>query len=322
MIMKNVTKFAVVAACVLMASNAMAQEPNEKGNITTEVQFNPFANSFNTFKLEGLKARYFLTDVDAVRVNLGFNVDKNTMTENGSLNDRFEGVTNYSVGSSELATKTTETTFRIGVGYERHLVQRDRISLYAGAEIGYEGIFRSGEQTYTENGERLVTYGTTTTVAKYSESHNVSYDKMMPAGNYLPGDASTGQPSMSGKFNEHNFFASVFTGIDFQVYKGIYIGTEFGIRFTTGDNRASGSWTQNYSSTNVSTSGSTVNTTTTQWSYSSASGVCEGLRTNSVSGSTPTETKIQNAYTGSEYTASSTNLKIYIEPALRLGWRF
>lgn len=320
--MKKTITLAMIAACSLVSTNALAQYTPEKGTVTTEVQFNPFGQNRNHFSLDGLKFRYFLTDKDALRINLNLDVDNNTTTDKNIQNNKFDEVTNWNTLSSELETKTTETTFKIGVGYERHLLQDGRIDLYAGGELGYEGIFRSGEQTYTSNQESFSS-GYTATTSSRTVSNKVTYENMIPTTTALPTTTPGGStPTVAGRKNESNFFASVFTGIDFYLYEGLYIGTEFGIRFSTGTAPVNGTWKQDYSMSQKTTTGSTVNTQKTNWSYNSETGILKGLTTNSTSGATPSENKINEAYRVDDYESSNSRLRVYIEPCLRLGWRF
>lgn len=316
--MKNFMKVAAIAALAFVSTNAMAQYSPEAGDISTEVKFNPFKSTGSTFSLEGLKFRYFLTNQDAIRLNVNFGINNNTTTDKGVKNDKFDGQTSSDVYTSETETKSNTTTFKIGLGYERHFFQEGRIDLYAGAELGYDGTFYSGEQNYTMNRTTSNTVGTTTTTTTTTTTHNVKYEKMLPGGG-LPGDPTTGAaPTAGGTTNQNSFYGAVFTGIDFYIYKGLYVGTELGIKFTTGTNPVNGTWTQDYARTTVNTSGTTSTTTTRNWTYNSETGVCTGKQT--VTGAA--DTNLNYAYGATDYSTSRTTLGIYIEPAFRLGWKF
>lgn len=316
--MKNFMKVAAIAALAFVSTNAMAQYSPEAGDISTEVQFNPFNSNTQTFGLKGLKFRYFLTNQDAIRLNLNFNIDNNTTTTKGALNDKFDGVTSSTIRNSELETKTTATTFKVGLGYERHFFQQNRIDLYAGGELGYEGIFRSGEQNYSMTSTASNTTGGVTTTTNRTVTQNVKFENMMPTATTLVGDATAGQPTPGASFNRNSFYAQIFTGIDFYIYKGLYVGTEFGIKFATGSNPVNGTFTQDYSSTVVNTTGTTTTTTTRNWNYNSETGVCAGKQTTTGAA----DTNINVAYTAQDHSASSTSIGLYIEPAFRLGWKF
>lgn len=74
-------KFILAAALVAaMAPAAVAQDEfaPEKGDFGVELQFNPFSNDYTTFRDSeyGLTGRYFITNKDAIRLNIGFGVHK------------------------------------------------------------------------------------------------------------------------------------------------------------------------------------------------------------------------------------------------------
>ena len=57
-------KFLISAALVAaIAAPAVAQNEYapEKGEFSVELQFNPFSNNFETFKIDQIKGRYFFT---------------------------------------------------------------------------------------------------------------------------------------------------------------------------------------------------------------------------------------------------------------------
>ena len=322
--MKKLTMLAL-AAMMLFTTDAMAQFASQKGDISTEVKFNPFSDDFKTFSLEGLKVRYFVTDVDAVRLNVDFGMDKNTYTDKNSFNSQFDGATSYTIRNNETETKTTATTLKVGLGYERHLINDGRLNIYAGAEVGYIAKFYSAEQKFTETGTMVSTVAPgTTSTTNYTTSRTVTYEKMMPTGANpaLPGDPTAAAPSLTGtRLNSNAIYAGIFTGVDFDIYKGIYVGTEFGIRFQTGKSSNNGTYTDSYSRNSTTNTAGAVSTSNTKWEYSSETGRCTGNTLTNVGGAI-TDTPLNFAYGANDYTASDTSVKVFIEPALRLGWRF
>lgn len=154
-------KLLIAAIAVLGFTTANAQYVAEKGDIQTSVEFRPFNNgNKEMFENVGINASYFLTDKDAIRVNLDFGSDS------GKQND----------------VKNSQFDFGFGVGYENHFKTYDRIDLFAG--IGADFATRS---------------------CKY-DGHK-----------------------SEGGFTE--FGVGVFTGINFYVYKKLYIGTEIGLKY-------------------------------------------------------------------------------------------
>ena len=109
-------KFILAAALVAaMAPAAVAQDEfaPEKGDFGVELQFNPFSNDYTTFRDSeyGLTGRYFITNKDAIRLNIGFGVHKDID------NTDFETSENNYV---TLHNNTRRSNFNINLGYERH----------------------------------------------------------------------------------------------------------------------------------------------------------------------------------------------------------
>ena len=59
----------------------------------------------------------------------------------------------------------------------------------------------------------------------------------------------------------------------------------------------------------------------TDWNYNSETGILSG-NVVTVAGTTTTENKIETAAPAIDRESKSTGLNFYIEPALRLGWKF
>lgn len=95
-------------------------------------------------------------------------------------------------------------TFNLDLGYEYHFGLSKRVDLYAGASLGIAKYFASGK--WEIDGIK-------------GSSSNTTY--LLDSG---------GNNEMRGAFG---FGVSIFTGIDFYVYKGLYVGTELGLNITT-----------------------------------------------------------------------------------------
>lgn len=91
----------------------------------------------------------------------------------------------------DLWTKTTNSNFSINLGYEKHFFNYKRVDLYAGVGLGFK-------------------------LNRIKETQNLGNDRKTVTSNY--GDS----------YNE--LVAKAFTGIDFYVYKGLYVGAEFGVK--------------------------------------------------------------------------------------------
>lgn len=222
------------ASIVAIAANAQAQSEYapEQGDFSVEIQFNPFANDFNTFKVDQLKGRWFMTDKDALRIGIGFGIDTNKQTPDQNNNKNWN--------------KNRTGNFSINLGYERNVFNYKRINLYAGAGLGF-----AMQNTCSTN---------------HSD---------------LNGEAREVKQYNQGSWND--FTVQAFTGIDFFVYKGLYLGAEFGLKLGVrnipapyskgGINPQTGNWSDDYEFNKGGTSNSFL-------------------------------------------------LKTYAEPAIRLGWQF
>lgn len=187
-------KFILAAALVAaMAPAAVAQDEfaPEKGDICVEVQFNPFSNDYKTFDQGefGLTGRYFITNKDAIRLNIGFGVHKDINNVDAQdVNDNW--VT--------LHHNTRKSNFNINLGYERHLVTKGRLDLYAGGQLGI------GFNSFGKTDEEF-------------ESDGKTIEK-------------TWTNSDGQNYGSTNYMFGIFTGVDFYVYKGLYVGAELGVK--------------------------------------------------------------------------------------------
>ncbi len=154
-------------------------------------------------------------------------------------------------------SKSTTGNFSIDLGYERNFFNYKRINLYAGAGLGYA--FQSVSET------------------SHAEQHYDDYD--------IIANGESHNVNSNGDRAYHEFNVKAFTGIDFFVYKGLFIGAEFGVKFA-------GQILPAYYSS------SDIHSTQTPDIYASSK-----------------ESDKQDK-------ATSFSLKTYIEPAIRLGWAF
>ena len=290
-------KLLVLLAVCAGVTTATAQELPKKGSIVTEIGFTPFKSSGETFKLNDamLKFRYFVTDKDVVRLKLGVGIDNNT-TDNATFTHP-QDLSGYNVQVVDNSTKTTnkKSDIQIMLGYERHFAPTGRFDVYAGAEIGFEWNNRSGS---VEENELTTRYSNSKLDYTEQSARNTDYTDMTP----------------DGELSSHAFKGGVFAGLDFYIYKGLYIGTELGISFTSGKS-PNGYYSYNESS--VTTNSSGVVTYAQNKSYSGDTGLTTTNTT--INNNTTTTISAQQASTTER---SATKLKLYVEPAIRLGWKF
>lgn len=246
----------LTVALLGVACSSFAQYKPEAKSISTEVQFNPFDQNGRTFRLDGLKVRYFITEKDAVRVKVGLNLDR----------DKFSSSSDYSDPSSssvfDTISKSTVGDFNLNIGYERHFDVAKRLSLYVGGSLGFNRHFASSKSTSTHN------YNGDIYSMEYKSRNGI------PA---IDGDGLFFRNKGSWRFD-----AAVFTGLDFYVYKGLYLGTELGLGLQT-SKQGKAKMTKSDTSNGI--------TTTTDIPDTSS---C----------------------------LSDTSFGFYIEPTLRLGWTF
>lgn len=189
--MKNV-KCLLVAGLILFVGNTSAESRRQKvGIFGTEVQFTPFGHDDDDYSLNSLKFRYFMTDKDALRLKIGFGVES-LKYEDDELGGNLE--------------KGRLGDLSVDLGYERHFKVAKRLSLYAGVQVGVYKHFASAKVEYTED------------LGNGSHTYQVVYKNCVPTS-----EGNVGERAHVG------VAASVFTGLDFYVYKGLYLGTEVGI---------------------------------------------------------------------------------------------
>lgn len=135
---------------------------------------------------------------------------------------------NKSLDDDNLWGKETNSNFSINLGYEKHFFNYKRVDLYAGAGLGFN----------------LKKNSTTTS---------------------LGNDKKTVTNNAKGTYNE--FAVKAFTGIDFYVYKGLYVGAELGIKIGVknfpgtvikGGVNESGNWSNSYEASKAPGSSSFV----------------------------------------------------------------
>lgn len=260
-------KLIFAAFAVLASSSVVAQDYPGEGDISTEIQFNPFSADFNTFRLNGakLKGTYFLSEVDGIRFGLGFGYDRKSNRADLSIPQRDSYTTQssfdyamdvYNLRKDDYQSKAN-TNFALSVGYERHFKTVDRLDLYVGGEISF-GITAMNSYSETNNYENAYNNG----------SYSYIKDKWID--------------TQSTKSNNVQIGAGLFTGVNYYVYKSLYLGAELGLSLGySGDGNKHSKWTTG--NPNASKK--------------------EG----------ETETFVRN---------NTFSAKVYCDPSLHLGWTF
>lgn len=315
------TMCALALTSSMYAQTGLQKEDLKVGNNNLEVTFNPFASDSKTFKLNSgaLKYRRFFGD-NALRVNLGLGVNNDILTNTVSSPDKPDDNTPssqstiYKQSSTVInKTKTNEIRFKLTAGYERHLDLNRRMSMYFGGEIGYEGARNTTTIDDTKNNSNIT--------QTWNSSSNAYYTSSESSNNYT---------STTKQRNDNGFNALVlgaFTGIDFYVYKNLYVGLELGLEFNHRSyllpcetSFASNSIviSKEYDS-NGKAYVNTKNTITVEEKDSKT--VTTTTFNDYITNDSRTET--QTAYSDIESNSRATNeFKIDVNPALRFGWRF
>jgi hypothetical protein len=129
--MKKIFLFMSLAIVAVTGANAQKQEGGEKN---LEVQFTPLGTS--PIGMNGIRARFFLSESMAVRVGLGLNNQKTTTVREQQITiDGSDEDTKPDVVIPELYDTQKNSGFSFNVGVEKHFAGTDRLSPYAGAFI-------------------------------------------------------------------------------------------------------------------------------------------------------------------------------------------
>jgi len=260
------------------------------GILALEWNFNPFDYESKPVKVAEIRARMFLDAKNAVRFGVGVGFDNNTDETSNVLNTKGTSTdTDYYISDSRTKITNNALTLKLSLGYEYHFANTGRLDFYGGLSGGYLGRFYSGtEEVSNTNTEVSYSAGSESNVTTLLYE-NTDFDKRNSDGN---------------KYNEHGIFATVFTGIDFYVYKKLYIGAELGITYNMGKT-VNGNYTK-ITGTRKSLNGTAYEDYSEK--YSSETGI-----TTTSSGST--------TYGTVEDHSGKYN-KVYIEPSIRIGWMF
>ena len=214
-----------------------------KGNFTTEMQLSLFSTnamvhyddddetvsylSTGPLSLSGLRLRYAFNEKLALRFNVGFDFGHNTDKKN--LDDTIRNGTysmNVTMGTS--TNKSRYTGFVIAPGIEYHFGNWERMSVYVGGEVMFGMRMTNGiselnqtienfQRDWSTGNDDLIFAGSETTVSKLTTKNCIYNDSP-----YYSSHKQTGIMT---------FGAAVFMGMDFYVYKGLYLGAELGLGY-------------------------------------------------------------------------------------------
>jgi hypothetical protein len=294
--MKKVLVFILIMSG--FAVLAQAQYKPEKGNFTTELQFSLFNInakvdyddevtdiSTGPFSMPGLRFRYFFSEKLALRATLGFDFGHDKVVKN--LDETIDNYYYYKdITTGEYTAKNRYNTFSIAPGLEYHFGKWERMSLYVGGEL-FLGVTTSKstieEKLMTLRYEMPYYYGD-----EYVFIETIETEKSIEAKN-----CKRGYDGYGNKYVQNaplSFGVNALFGMDFYIYKGLYMGAEFGLGYTY-NTYLKGSYTEN----------STIITT--------PNGGMPDIEEKSI------DQKAEDKIT-------SGNFSVRYNPMIRLGWKF
>ena len=234
---KALLTLALAALSCTFVANAQEQAKKTDGiGLAFEIQTVPNLTGANWFQMDAIRARYTLGNGDNVRLNLGFdrNFDNGKgisavpVREDYATDDAFNTAMEYYEHNLNDFDKNTWGHFTVGLGYEHFFVKDGLLRPYAGCEFNLRWNFAKGHSfnEYDVVSGTDVTWYTTDIVTR-----GRAFD-----------------PTTATPYNKSFVWGlGVFTGVDFYLYKGLYIGAELNlgvnfeymgdvVRTTTNDN--------------------------------------------------------------------------------------
>jgi len=216
---------------------AQTQYKFEKGNVSTELQLSLFSFSakidyddetFNystgPFSMPGLRLRCALTEKLLLRTTVGLDFGHNTIKKN--LDDSLRWYYPYDpypliviTGTSTDKNKYTE--YSIALGLEYHLGNWERISVYLGGELFFGQRITNGTAELDQRAEYF--------------SYNWADELVQVMVRETTNSLTTKNCKVDGSDYIQNgmmsFGINLVTGMDFFIYKGLYVGAELGLGY-------------------------------------------------------------------------------------------
>ncbi|MCL2131107.1 MAG: hypothetical protein FWH36_01430 [Lentimicrobiaceae bacterium] len=236
--------FIVMLAFAGKVGVAQTEYKLEKGNVTTELQLSLFNtggkmvfdedgdfeyidySTSGPLSLSGFRLRYALNNKWALRTTVG--LDFGHSTSKRDWNDTFPSEPGYYkwVYTGNNTDKSKYTEFSIAPGFEYHFGNWERMSVYVGGEVFFgmrttQGTSKNERKTeYFERmwGEEDYVLMETTETSSSLNTKNCNYYES----SYYAEGTQTGVMT---------FGVNAIVGMDFYVYKGLYLGAELGLGY-------------------------------------------------------------------------------------------
>jgi len=231
---------------------AVAQTASEykfqKGNVATELQFAPFSLtvnddyyddvSFSTgpFSMPGLRLRYAISEKLVLRATIELDMGHNSYKKN--LDDTLNSYYEMEIRTGKETDKSRYTQFAISPGIEYHFGNWERMSPYIGIELAFG--MRTTQSKY--NVDLTSKYYERDWLTEEWEYHSTEVYKHTAKTKNCQESYWEGYSQNGWMF----FGINLGVGMDFYVYKGLYLGAEFGLCYV---NAIALKGTSNYNTT-------------------------------------------------------------------------
>ena len=229
--------FISIFAFAITVGFAQNEYKLEKGSVTTELQLSLFATKFKLhfdeneetmnyssmgpLSMSGLRLRCAFNEKLALRATVGLDFGHNTIKRN--LDDT---VRNYYYPLTIISGKSTDknkyTEYSIALGLEYHLGNWERMSVYLGGELFLGQRITQGIAELDQRTEHFT----------YNSLDEPIQVRVIETNNSL----KTKNCIVDGNDYKQNgmmlFGMNAVMGMDFYVYKGLYLGAELGLGYT------------------------------------------------------------------------------------------
>jgi hypothetical protein len=238
--MKKVS-FVVVLVFASTIGVAQTEYKLGKGDITTELQLSLFStnnkyvfeedeeetlrySSDGPLSLSGLRLRYALNEKWAVRMTVGLDFG-HKKTQHNYNNDTIRDYASFIIQNGKWAEKNRSTQFLIAPGFEYHFGKWERMSVYLGGEAFF-GMETTKGTSESDMQEDYYTMDWSTSQFVHSSTTKTRYS-------YIEKNC-TMESSYYRRYVQNGtmfFGINAVMGMDFYVYKGLYLGAELGLDY-------------------------------------------------------------------------------------------
>lgn len=209
---------------MLCMGAAKAQEgPMNQGDYALEIRMSPNISGGTIFSMNNIRGRFALGNGDNLRVELSFNMNSNNgkssvsipcMGDYATTAAYQDAVDDYNHAILDY-DKVRYGYYGLNLGYEHFMGGTDKIRPFVGGQIGFR--------------------------KNYAHEHDFVNRNTMISGIktwYTDDVEISNECTVSGTTRNASFAFNfgAFAGVDYYIYKGVYIGAELNV---------SGSWTKN-----------------------------------------------------------------------------